>query len=69
MGSKKQFSWSGSCQIQCQGGKCETFCSSGVVWATNIGDAKLQAAADLKLAAQLQGGTIVHGTVSIKIGW
>ncbi len=60
------FQWSGECQIRCADGRCQQYCSTGIVIAFNAFDAKLKAEGELRARASSQG-TVVEGTIRVTI--
>ena len=64
--AKKPFNWEGSCQISCADGQCRLACSSGVVYASNDFEARLEAEARLRQQAGSQG-IVVEGSIRLTV--
>lgn len=66
---QKPFKWTGRCTVRCDDGTCRLVCESGIVLASDIGDARAKAEAKLRASVAADGHKVIEGTISVSISF
>lgn len=65
---REEWSFSGQCEIICNGNECRQYCTSGVTWQRTRSEAEWAATLQLRGEASRQG-RVVEGSISIRFNW